>query len=160
MRVASAVTLAVLICSAPVPVPAEGLPAPWGVAPLVEQDYARQKVVYDADSATPEKLEAVLDRASYLSMLNGANPFDTRIVVVVHGEALHAFARRNHAEHAEIMARAQSLSVGDVVEFRICAAGARRRGYAPEDFHGFATVVPMADAEIVRLQQEGFAYMR
>ncbi|MFW5454242.1 DsrE family protein [Thioalkalivibrio sulfidiphilus] len=141
--------------------PAQELPAPWGVATEVHQTYDGQKVVYDADSPTPDKLRSVIDRASYLSRMNGANPFDTRVVVVVHGEALHAFARQNYAEHAEIMARAQSLSVGDVVEFRICAAGARRRGYAPEDFHGFATVVPMADAEIVRLQQEeGFAFMR
>ena len=126
----------------------------------MDQDYSAQKVVYDTDSPTPEKLASVLDRASYLSMLNGADPFDTHVVVVVHGEALHAFARGNHAAHADLMARAQSLSVGAVVEFRICAAGARRRGYAHTDFHGFATVVPMADAEIVRLQQEGFAYMR
>jgi len=139
---------------------ADTLPAPWGIAPLVHQDYEAQKVVYDADSPTPEKLRSVIDRASFLSRLNGANPFDTRVVVVVHGEALHAFARRNYGEHEEIMARAQSLSVGEVVEFRICAAGARRRGYEPEDFHGFTTVVPMADAEIVRLQHEGFAYMR
>jgi len=26
--------------------------------------------------------------------------------------------------------------------------------------HGLVTLVPMADAEIVRLQQEGYAYMR
>lgn len=48
-----------------------------------------------------------------------------------------------------------------VIDYRICPAGAARRGYAPEDFHGFASVVPMADAEIIRLQQqEGYGYMR
>ena len=31
----------------------------------------------------------------------------------------------------------------------------------PEDIHGFVKLVPMADAEIVRLQREdGYAYMR
>lgn len=32
--------------------------------------------------------------------------------------------------------------------------------YRPSDVHGFVQMVPMADAEIVRLQKEGYAYMR
>ena len=34
------------------------------------------------------------------------------------------------------------------------------RDVEPEDVHGFVKVVPMADAEIIELQHEGYAYMK
>jgi hypothetical protein len=42
----------------------------------------------------------------------------------------------------------------------MCQLAAESHGFKPADFHGFITLVPMADTEIVRLQQEGYAYMR
>jgi intracellular sulfur oxidation DsrE/DsrF family protein len=43
----------------------------------------------------------------------------------------------------------------------MCKVAAQGHGFKPEDIHGFVTMVPMADAELVRLQQEeGYAYMR
>ncbi len=69
--------------------------------------------------------------------------------------------REHLSGHETPITLARGLTLNGVIEYRICQAGAARRGYAPEDFHGFASVVPMADAEIVRLQQqEGYGYMR
>ena len=48
------------------------------------------------------------------------------------------------------MIRAQSLSVANVVEFRMCKASAHMQGLAPKDIHGFVKMVPMVDAGIVR----------
>jgi len=56
-----------------------------------------------------------------------------------------------------IMGRAQSLTVGTSIEFRMCRAAARQLNYEENDIHGFVKMVPMADAEIVRLQHEGYA---
>ncbi|MBI1283293.1 MAG: hypothetical protein GC183_03000 [Thiobacillus sp.] len=135
--------------------------APWGSASDIEQVYRGQKVVFDTTSGTVAGLTSVLDRASFLSILNGADPVENRIVVVLHGGAIPFFAIRNHAKHKDLMRRAYSLSVGDVVEYRMCRAAARMHGFEPKDIHGFVKMVPMAEAEIVRLQQEeGFAYMR
>lgn len=138
-----------------------GSQAPWGSAAEIEQTYNAQKVVFDTTAGTIKGLSSVLDRASYLSKLNGANPLETRIVIVLHGDAIPFFAIRNYGKYRELMHRAQSLSVGDVVEFRMCKAAAALLGLKPADIHGFVKMVPMADAEIVRLQQEeGFAYMQ
>lgn len=135
--------------------------APWGTAAVIEQVYRGQKVVFDTTAGSPAGLASTLDRASFLSMLNGADPLENRIVIVLHGGAIPFFAIKNHAKNKDLMKRAQSLSVGDVVEYRMCRAAARMQGFNPEDIHGFVKMVPMADAEIVRLQQEeGFAYMR
>lgn len=139
----------------------EEAPAPWGTAAPVEQAYPGTNAVYDVRTGSPEGLEDVLDHAAYLSRVSGDDPFDSHIVLVIHGDALDLFAREHFAEHETLMTRARGLTLGGVIEYRICRTGAARRGYAPDDFHGFASVVPMADAEIVRLQQqEGYGYMR
>lgn len=134
--------------------------APWGSAPDLDTQYSKQKVVYDTAVNSVAGLTSVLDRASYLSALNGADPFDNKIVIVLHGGEIPFFAIRNYAKYRELMTRAQSLTVGGIIEFRMCKIAAKGRGFDPKDIHGFVTMIPMGDAEIVRLQHEGYSYMR
>ena len=134
--------------------------APWGSAKEVDPQYAKQKVVYDTAVTTVKGLTSVLDRASFLSNLNGADPFDNKIVIVLHGDEIPFFGIKNYPKYKALMTRAQSLTVGGIIEFRMCRVAAKGRGYEPKDIHGFVTMVPMGDAEIVRLQQEGYGYMR
>lgn len=135
--------------------------SPWGGASVEDIDYRPQKVVYDVAVNGVGAFENVLDRASYLSKLYNANPFEASIVLVLHGDEINYFAIENHAQHSELMRRAQSLTVGGVIEIRMCTLAAEAHGYAPEDIHGFVKMVPMADAEIIRLQQEkGYVYMQ
>jgi intracellular sulfur oxidation DsrE/DsrF family protein len=134
--------------------------APWGSAQDLDIEYSKQKVVYDTAVNTVAALTSVLDRASYLSVLNGADPFDNKIVIVLHGHEIDYFATKNYPKHKALMERAQSLTVGGIIEIRMCRVAAEGRGYQPKDIHGFVSMVPMGDAEIVRLQHEGYAYMR
>jgi len=135
--------------------------APWGSAAEIEQVYSKQKVVFDTAAGTVKGMASVLDRASYLNKLNGGDSFDTKIVIVLHGDAINFFASKNYAKYKELMVRAQSLTAGDVIEFRMCKASALLKGLGAKDIHGFVKMVPMADAEIVRLQQEeNFGYMQ
>ena len=134
--------------------------APWGYAKTNAQTYAKHQVVYDVAADSVKKLENVLDRASYLSLLYEADPFDSKIVLVLHGDEIPLFAIRNYPLHQDLVKRAQSLTVGGVIELRMCLVAAKRRGLTAEDIHGFITMVPMADAEIVKLQAQGYAYMQ
>jgi uncharacterized protein len=134
--------------------------SPWGHAQSVEKTYSKQKVVYDVSVKTVAQLENVLDRASFLSALNDADPFDSKIVIVLHGDEIGFFATRTFDQYKDLMARAQSLTVGGIIDIRMCKVSARRRGFEPHDIHGFVTLVPMADAEIIDLQKQGFAYMQ
>jgi intracellular sulfur oxidation DsrE/DsrF family protein len=133
---------------------------PWGEASVMEIDYKPSKVLYDLSSGDKQALVGLLDRIGYLYKLYGSDVFDSSIVVVIHGDAIPFFAIDQFKQHKDIMQRAQSLTVGTPIEFRMCLANARLLNYEPGDIHGFVTMVPMADAEIVRLQQEGYAYMR
>ena len=150
---------AMLLCAAPAAA-AEKV-APWGQATLNDTVYAPQKAVYDVAVSSKAELEGVIDRVSFLNNLYQANPFDAAIVVVLHGDEIPMFAIRNLGRHRELMERARSLTQAGPIEFRMCVVAARARGYKPEDIHGFVRMVPMADAELIRLQQEdGYAYMR
>ena len=144
-----------------VAIPALAAPdTPLGQSHAIEKEYSKQKVVYDVTSGSVADITSVLDRVSLLSQLNGADPFENKIVIVLHGKAIPLFARKHLAKYKELMLRAQSLSIGDVIEFRMCGTSARLQGFKPDDFHGFITLVPMADAEIIDLQDQGFAYMQ
>ena len=135
--------------------------APWGHASLQGIDYAPHKVVYDVSTSSVEGFSRVLDRVSFLNKIYTADPFDASIVLVLHGDEIPFFAIDKLATYRELMQRAQSLTLSGPVEFRMCRVAARGHGLAPEQIHGFVKVVPMADAELVRLQkEEGYAYMR
>ena len=134
---------------------------PWGSAGVIETEYKPQKVVYDVAVSSVEKMTSVLDRASYLSKITGADPFDSSIVLVLHGGEIDFFAIKHYQKHKELMQRAQSLVESEVLQIRMCRIAAQGHGYEPEDIHGFVKMVPMGDAEIIRLQnEENHAYMR
>ncbi|MFI9652655.1 DsrE family protein, partial [Guyparkeria halopsychrophila] len=85
---------------------------------------------------------------------------DAHIVVILHGPEIPLFTAETYDENRELMERAQSLTVAGNIEYRLCAVAAALRDVEPEDVHGFVKVVPMADAEIIELQHEGYAYMQ
>ncbi|MFA9462507.1 DsrE family protein [Thiohalorhabdus sp. Cl-TMA] len=146
--------------AAPAAAVAESAQAPWGKASAKDIDYSRQEVVFDVAVDSVERLSSVLDRASYISKLNGANPFDTSVVLVLHGNEIPFFAIENFQKHKDLMKRANSLTMNGVIEFRMCEQAASFHGYKPGDIHGFVTLVPMAEAEIIRYQQKGYAYLK
>jgi len=133
----------------------------WGSSSVTETQYKPQRVVYDVAVNSVDKVTSVLDRASYLSKVTGADPFDSSIVLVMHGGEIDYFAIKNLKKNEALMQRAQSLVESEVLKIRMCHIAAQAHGYEPEDIHGFVEMVPMGDAEIIRLQnEEAHAYMR
>lgn len=129
-------------------------------AAVMDIEYRPAKVVYDLFSADPKKIANILDRVSLLQNLYGTNPFEASIVVVVHGGSIPIFSQARDKQHGDLMRRARSLIQSEVIQFRMCAASARMQGYQARDIQDFVTMVPMADAELVRLQHAGYAYMQ
>ena len=134
--------------------------SPWGHATISQPTYEKQKVIYDLTTGDPEELTNILARTGYLGKLNGEDSFESKIVVVIHGDAIPFFVIKNFQQHKNSMELAYSQTLNEVIEFRMCQASAQLQGFKPENIHGFVSMVPMADAEIVRLQQQGYAYMR
>lgn len=119
--------------------------------------YKPEKVIYDVSSSHEKELAHIMDRASLLQNMYGSDPFEASIIIVIHAGAIPLFAK---AIQNELMRRANSLTMGDIIQFRLCSASARLQGYGNNDFHDFVTLVPMADAEIIQLQHQGYAYLR
>ncbi len=135
--------------------------APWGKGKPHDVEYSPQRVVCDVSVADSAALSRVLNHVSYLNNICNADPFGSSIVLVFHGNEIPLFAIQNHAQQKELMTRAESLTVGGTVKFRMGRLAARGHGLEPEEIHGLVEIVPMADAEIVRLQQEeAYAHMR
>jgi intracellular sulfur oxidation DsrE/DsrF family protein len=122
--------------------------------------YTPAKVVYDVTTPDKKALNHIVDRASLLQNIYGSDPFEASIVFVVHESAIPFFANVNANVNKEFILRAKSLTLGEVIEFRICSASAKMQGFAHEDFPDFVKMVPMADAEIIMLQRQGYAYLR
>jgi len=135
--------------------------SPWGGATNQPLQYKPQKVVYDVHVKSVRAVTSVLDRASYLSKITGADPFESSIVLVLHGAEIPFFAIKNYPKHKELMHRAQSLVDSEVLKIKMCKLAAEGHGLKPELIHGFVEMVPMGDAEIIRLQnEENHAYMQ
>jgi len=134
---------------------------PWGIAAAPLAGYAPQKVVYDISVDTPEELGQILDRMSALNIEYGSDPYDAAIIAVLQGPEMRFFDTRRFPEYEKLVRQAQELTTSGVIEFRMCQRAARLMDIQPEHVHGFIELVPMADAEIIRLQQEeGYAYMK
>lgn len=122
--------------------------------------YNPSKVVYDISDPDAKALGMMLDRANLLQNIYQNDVFESSIVFVIHEGAVPLFGRGKKNRHPDIMQRAQSLAMGEIIQFRICKASAAMQGYNDRDIQEFVKMVPMADAEIIRLQKEGYAYLR
>ena len=122
--------------------------------------YKPAKVVYDVSSSDPKVLAHIFDRASMLQNVYQNDSFEASIIFVIHEGAIPLFGNKDKKHYPDLMRRARSLSMGEIIQFRVCKASASMQGYKKEDIQNFVTMVPMADAEIVQLQHEGYAYLR
>ena len=135
--------------------------SPWGKAKQSNTQYQSQKVVYDVTANSIVELAHVIDRVSSLNNITGSDPFESSIIVVLHGPEVRFFSQENYPKYKMLMDRAQSLTVGTTIKFKMGQLTAKYYGYEPENLLGFIQLVPLGDAEIIRLQvEEKYAYMR
>ena len=78
----------------------------------------------------------------------------TSVVLVLHGSATRFFATENTGKYRKVLTRADSLVSGEVIKLKMCNLSADAQGYKPEGIHGLVKLVPMGDAETIRLQYE------
>lgn len=105
------------------------------------------------DSDDPKILNLAMNNAA--NYKNGLPGESFRMVLVANGPAVRLFTR----EHADLAARGAELAdMG--LDIRLCANALKGNGIAPDDLWAGCRVVPAGVVEIVRLQREGFAYIK
>ncbi|MDH5324794.1 MAG: DsrE family protein [Gammaproteobacteria bacterium] len=131
----------------------------WAQSDSTNKTYKPAKVTYDVSTADPKQLAHLLDRINLLQTVYNHNSFDASIVLVIHEGAIPLFTKK-YPNQEQLMQRARGLSLGEMIEFRICEASAKQQGIGANDLHNFVILVPMADAELVQLQTQGYAYLK
>ncbi len=161
-------TVGLMGCASLVPnaEPKEAPSAPYGTAKFSSyadiDDVKQLKAVYDFYFPNPNSVSLVLSAINSLMAQTaefGPHDFDPlKIVVVSHGPELVVFAKRNYAKYQETVDRAASLAQQGV-RFEICRGAAAALNFEPEDFHGFATVVPSGPYALTYWQMKGYGIL-
>ncbi len=150
---ACAAALSILLASAAFAGPAD--PSRFDPTP-----YKAQKALYDFNFAKPnDALGAFGYVKNHLRAIKEyGDAANSRIVIVAHGNELHAFSRLNRAAYPGMYEELKALKDAGV-QIQVCSNAARSRGYKPEEFYDVITVVPAAVIDIAKWQNEGYSYM-
>ncbi|MNZ88321.1 DsrE/DsrF-like family protein [compost metagenome] len=122
--------------------------------------YKAQKALYDFNFAQPTDAKPAFGyiKNHLQAIKEYGQPAASHIVIVAHGNELHALSRLNRDAFPEMYAELKALKDAGVT-IRVCSNAARGRGYKPEDFYDVVTVVPAAVIDITKWQNEGYSYM-
>ena len=119
-------------------------------------DEPAHKVVYQFNKADWEYQESVLFSVGAMLRKYGDN---IRIVVVAIGPGIHILAKEpNRAVPPMIKSRVASLAQYGV-EFHACGNTMKTQGWGEDDMLPFATVVEVGAADLMELQEQGYAYI-
>lgn len=122
--------------------------------------YKPQKALYDFNFAKPLEGKAAFGYVrNHLNALKQYGDLkNSHVVIVAHGNELHAFSRKNRDAYPGMYEAMKELAdMG--VSIRVCSNAARSRGYKPDEFYDVVTVVPAAVSELAKYQNEGYSYM-
>jgi intracellular sulfur oxidation DsrE/DsrF family protein len=145
------------------PAAAQAIPTPYGTSKFSTYDDIAEikqlKVVWDFNFTDPQAVGVVFNYVSALLTATsefGPQEIDPiKVVVVSHGPEIVVFARKNYEKYKDIVDRAASFAKQGV-KFELCRNAVSSVGFAPEDLHGFVTVVPPAPYALAYWQAKGY----
>lgn len=114
---------------------------------------ARHRVVFQVQADSEQRWQEALNNVENLQRAFGAGNVD--IVVVTHGKGVGLVATRNEA----VAKRVDGLIAGGI-RFDACANTCRRESLAQGDLVPGVVIVDSGVAEVVRLQEAGFSYIK
>jgi uncharacterized protein len=133
-------------------------------------DYAKQKVVYHINYDNPKKQAGALRNIQNHINAVGADNLDLKVVLhgnglalLVEPDSLEKLTKFKHANANEQMTAKVSDLKGQGVSFHVCANTVRGRKVDLEtDLYDVSQddIVPSGVAEVAKLQQEGYAYIK
>jgi intracellular sulfur oxidation DsrE/DsrF family protein len=145
------------------PAAAQSADTPYGTAKFSAysdiESVKQLKVVWDFNFIDPKAVGVVFNNLNALFKATaefGPHEIEPiKVVIVSHGPELVVFAKKNYEKYKEIVDRASSFAKQGV-KFEICRNAATAQGFAPEDLHGFVTVVPAGPHALAYWQSKGY----
>ncbi len=112
--------------------------------------------VFSVTVSSSQQLDVVLDRAEDLRELFDPEQH-SRIAIVLHGDELQLFQKRNYSSNQSVVERARLLDEDNIIDIKACQTMMRVLEIGQHELPGFIEQVPFAPAEIERLRrEEGF----
>ena len=112
--------------------------------------------VFSVTVSSQQQLDIVLDRAEDLRELFDPDQH-SRIAIVLHGDELQLFQKRNYSSNQSVVDRARLLDQDNIIDIKACQTKMRMLDIGENELPSFIEQVPFAPAEIERLQrQQGF----
>jgi len=109
--------------------------------------------VFSVTVSTAQQLDVVLDRAEDLRTLFDPEQH-SRIAIVLHGDELQLFQKRNYSSNQSVVERARLLDADNIIDIKACQTTMRILDIGQDELPSFIEQVPYAPAEIERLQRE------
>jgi hypothetical protein len=81
------------------------------------------------------------------------------VIIVLHGPEALPFIRRHYVQNLQnrsLVDRAAKLMAFNRIELRMCETWMRKNGFDKDDLLPFVDTVPLAPAEVERLEKEGY----
>lgn len=133
---------------------AQGFSARWVADDLAQPSQGKPAgYVFDITVNNIDQLSAVLNRADKLQ--SQFSPQDRgRITLVLHGEELNLFRKKNYSQFMSIVDKARQLDSQHLVDIKACKTMMNIMQIEQSELPDFIEQVPLAPAEIERLVQE------
>ena len=133
---------------------AQGFSARWVADDLAQSSQGKPAgYVFDITVNNIDQLSAVLNRADKLQ--SQFSPQDRgRIALVLHGEELNLFRKKNYSQFMSIVDKARQLDSQHLVDIKACKTMMNIMQIEQSELPDFIEQVPLAPAEIERLVQE------
>ncbi len=123
---------------------------------LPAQETRAPGYVFSVTVQNQQQLDVVLNRAEDLRELFDPDEHG-KIAIVLHGDELQLFHKRNYPSNQSVVERARLLDEDNIIDIKACQTMMRMLEIEQNELPSFIEQVPFAPAEIERLQQqEGF----
>ena len=109
--------------------------------------------VFSVTVTSEQQLDVVLDRAEELRELFDPRQH-SRIAIVLHGDELQLFDKRNYPAYQSVVERARLLDEDNIIDIKACQTKMRMLDIDEDELPGFIEQVPYGPAEIERLQRQ------
>ncbi|MBB1075632.1 DsrE family protein [Rhodoferax sp. 4810] len=137
--------------------PAAPSPAAQSAGAAADGNTSANKIVYQLNKADPEYQEEIFNSVS--AML-GKFVDDISIVLVVWGPGIHILAKNPKRPVSKLyQQRVRSMAESYGVKFIACENTMKTVGWTAKDMQEFVEVEDFGASAIMRLQQQGYAYL-
>ena len=106
-----------------------------------------------------EEISGLLSRARQLSKTMRKQKEQSGIALVLHGEEIRFFTKKNYKRYKNIVDEAALLDADQIIDIKICNTQMKIMDIKKDELPAFIEIVPYGPAEEKRLKKKGYIYL-